>query len=478
LAAFVRLAWPNFDPLKGTPLHMEPHIKLICAHYEAVSRGEIKELVVNVPPGCTKSLLTNVFWPAWDTLINPGRRWIFTSYDEDLALRDARWCRNLIQSEWFQARWGVGKGGINVHGGDKAAAGFWETTGGGSRFSTMMGGAVTGFHCHFLVCDDPLKPKEIQAGGDSAREKLEACNLTWDQTFSSRSADPATFAKVIIMQRLHHGDLAGKVIARGAQALILPMEFEPHRKYTSKWGDDWRTEEGELLAPARFPQEVVDARREIMTARDFAAQFQQRPSPEDGSLFLREHFKRRWTMLPHMMRMILSVDASFKGSKKADFFVCQCWGMKSATEFYLIDQAKLRTGFWGGLETIRTMRKKWPQVTQVIVEARANGDAIIETLQKQMTGVLPIQPKGGKESRANSAEPIYRSNVYFPDDKVAPWMDEFISSHLAFPVGEHDDEIDCATQAVLFLQSKTHYGVRKQAMENVRGGGRLAFFRR
>lgn len=455
-------------------------MELICSHYEAVSRGEIKDLVVNVPPGMSKSLITNCYWPAWDTIAHPERKWIFTSYDEDLSLRDAGRCKDLIQSEWFQERWGVAHGGVNVIGGDKAAKGYWTTTGGGSRFSTMMGGAVTGFHAHFLVCDDPLKPADIQAGGDPAREKLEKCAVRWDQTFSSRSADPATFAKVIIMQRLHHTDLAGVAIRRGAVALVLPMEFEPHRRYESEWGSDWRTEEGELLAPKRFPREVVEERKKLLSLRDYAAQYQQRPSPEDGAVFLREYFSRRWRQLPKMSRMLLSVDASLKGSKKADFFVCQCWGMKSTTEFYLIDQMKLRTGFWGGLEVIKNMRKKWPTINQVIVEDKANGTAIIETLQKAMTGVLPINPRGGKESRANAAEPLYRANCWFPADEIAPWMDEYISSHLAFPVGEHDDEVDASTQAVLFLQSKTYHGVRKQAMENVRKGavGRAMFFRR
>lgn len=463
----MKLAWHQVE---SSPLSFEPHMQVMCAHYEAVSKGEIRDLVVNVPPGMSKSLTTNVFWPAWDTIEFPWRKWIYTSYDEDLSLRDAGRCKDLVQSAWFQERWGVPKGGVNVNGGDKAAKGYWTTTGGGSRFSTMMGGAVTGFHGHILVCDDPVKPADIQAGGDPAREKLEKCATRWDQTFSSRSSDPATFAKVCIMQRLHSNDLAGIMIKRGAVALVLPMEFEPHLAYESKWGSDWRQEPGDLLAPKRFPREVIEERKGYLSTRDYAAQYQQRPSPEDGSIFLREFFSRRWLNLPPMSRMLISVDASLKESKKSDFFVAQVWGMKTATEFYLIDQVKKRTGFWGGIDVIKGLKAKWPQVNQVVIEDKANGTAIVETLQKAMTGVLPLNPRGGKESRANAAEPLYRSNTWFPADERAPWMDEYISTHLAFPVGDHDDEVDCSTQALLFLQSKTHYAIRKRAMEAVRKG--------
>jgi predicted phage terminase large subunit-like protein len=466
LIKFVQLAWRHVPAQYGDAI-IEPHMDLICRHYEAVSRGELKELVVNVPPGCSKSMITNVLWPAWDWIEKPWRKWMFTSYSEDLALRDAGFTMELVQSEWFRARWGDL---FTVQGGDKAAKRYFLNDKGGSRFSTSMGGAATGMHAHFLVCDDPVKPADIQAGGDPAREALEKCNTRWSQTFSSRSADAATFARVVIMQRLHALDLAGVMAKNGAQVLSLPMEFEPHRKYESEWGDDWRTEEGELLAPKRFPREVIEKRRGEMSLRDWAAQYQQRPSPEDGAIFLRSFFDRRWTILPRMSKTILSVDATFKEKKKSDFFCVQLLGLKSSTEFYLIDQMKQRTGFWGGIELIKQMQRKWPAAGQVVIEDRANGSAIIETLQKSMTGVVAVTPRGGKESRANAAEPLYRSNLWFPHDSLAPWMEDYVDSHLAFPVGEYDDEVDCTTQGVLFLQGKTGGAILAKAMENYRKG--------
>lgn len=465
-AKFCQLAWRHVPSEYGDPV-WEPHMDLVCAHYEAVMRGEIRELVVNIPPGMSKSVITNVLFPAYDWIDNPWRKFIYTSYSEDLALRDADRSMALMQSDWFRARWGDR---FEIQGGEKAAKRYFINDKGGSRFSTSMGGAVTGFHCHILVCDDPVKPSDIQAGGDPAKEALEKCNTRWTQTFSSRSADPSTFARVIIMQRLHALDLAGMALRAGAVGLVLPMEFEPHRKYESQWGSDWRTEEGELLAPKRFPADVVQARREGMSLRDYAAQYQQRPAPEDGNIFQKAYFDRRWTVLPKFSRWLISVDATFKERKKSDFFVVQVFGMKSASEFYLVDQAKARAGFWAGLEMIRAMRKKWPLVSEVLVEDKANGTAIIETLQKSMPGVRPVQPKGGKEARANAAEPIYRNNLWVPHESIAPWIEDYVAAHLEFPFGEYDDEIDCTTQALIELQSRTAHARFAQAMANVRKG--------
>ena len=168
----------------------------------------------------------------------------------------------------------------------------------GSRFSCPMGGRPTGRHAHILISDDPIKPDDLKLGGDSAREALAKTRYRWDAIFSSRRADSATFTKVIIAQRLHMEDLSGHAIAQGAQHLRLPIEHEPWDSYESPWGSDWRSGEAELLTPQRFPPAVVADDKRKMPVRDFAAQYQQRPSPEDGAVFEREWFTHRWSGSP------------------------------------------------------------------------------------------------------------------------------------------------------------------------------------
>ncbi len=467
---YCQLAWEHIR--QETHCIWEPHMELIAKHYQAYLDFEIKDLVVNVPPGMSKTVLTAILLMSYDW--GPGGRpwtkWIYLSYSESLIHRDAERCRDLMLSDWWQQRWGKPVGGPTIVGGERAGAGYFTNDQNGSRKSTTMDGQITGFHAHRLVVDDPIKPKDIQDGGDPARDKLEKCNLTWDQTISSRSADPVNFGRLCIMQRLHHQDLSSLMLSRGAVGLVLPMEFDPDRAYASKWGDDWRQTKGELLAPVRFPAEVVSERKRFNTLRDYVTQYQQRPNPEDGSIFLREFFSRRWKVLPPMSKMILSVDATLKETSRSDYFVVQCLGMKSVTELYLIDQARKRAGFYDGIQMIKSMRQKWPQAGTVLIEDKANGSAIVEHLRREMTGVVAVNPKGGKESRANACEPLYRSNIWFPDDSLAPWMEELIEEHIAFPHGTHDDSVDCGTQGFGWLGGKSFHAARKKAMENARKG--------
>ena len=266
---FVELAWPQIE---AQDLIFEPHMGLVCSHCEAVSKGEIKSLVANVPPGTSKSRIMSILYPAWDWIDTPWRRFMFVAYDKDLSLEFARVSLKLMQSDWYKDRWPH----IQVEGGDRAPVGHFKNTLGGSRFSTMMGGPATGNHCHILVIDDPVKPKDLEGGGPSAKSKLDEAWSTITGTFFRRVANAKTFAKICIMQRLHQEDPAGRMIkAKGTVHLSLPMRFEPHTAYRSKWGSDWRTEEDEILCPLRFPEEYVWEQQhgaDGLSARDFAPQ--------------------------------------------------------------------------------------------------------------------------------------------------------------------------------------------------------------
>jgi predicted phage terminase large subunit-like protein len=460
-AGFVRRAWHKVE---GTALVFEPHMQLLCDHYEAVSRGEITRLVVNVPPGMSKTIITTVLWNAWDWRPvkdggSPWKKYMAISYDQSNAWNEARRVRELVQSDWYQQRWGVPQGGATI---TKESAGskqdFYNTLG-GRRFSTMMGGVATGVHAHIQLCDDPNKAQDLEGGGDAARKKFEdRCNQ-WSTTFSSRHADAATFARVVIAQRLHESDLPGQCIREGYQALVLPMEFEPETAYRSKWGDDWRTTEGELLAPKRFPQSVIDTKKKEMSAIDYAAQMQQRPTPAEGAIFKLHYFSQRYEYAPQRFdRLTISVDCNYKEKKKSDFFVAQVWG-KVGSRMYFLDQYKERgVSIAAGARGVLGLRKKWlarATACEVIIEDKANGQAVYQALRDVIPGVMTVDPLGGKQARASAVEMYFEAmDCFFPSDALCPWIKEYILAMCSFPFGRFDDEVDATTQAVARMAGK------------------------
>lgn len=466
LYEFVRLAWSEVEP---APFVDSPHIRLVCAHLEAVSRGECLRLVINIPPGCSKSLLTGVFWPAWDwTRHNPGRKWMAISFDQALTWRDADRLRRLVASPWYQERFGhkathnleryrlqaVGIDGFGDREGvqrrqgrQSSAVGRIWTTGGGMRLSTMVGGRATGWHADIQVLDDPTKPKDVQAGGETARKALERTRLTWRSTFSTRKANPKSFARVIVMQRLHSDDLSATAEAEGYTVLRLPMEYNPKRHCKTPWGEDWRTDPGELLAPDRFDAITVAEGRRDLGPRDAAAQYDQDPTPDAGTVFARDWLTRRHNGVPAGGVWFMSVDCTFKGTDTADFVVAQVWARKGPN-FYLADQTRARMGFAATVQAVCDLRAKWKQVRAILVEEAANGAAVIETLQKTIPGVIAVKPQGGKEARANAVTPaLAAGQVFLPD---AEWTADLVDELTKFPLGANDDQVDALTQALAY----------------------------
>lgn len=484
LLEFVRWFW---NVVEACEYVEEPHMVLICKHLEACAvmgtqslkpdlhdhlwaqrvPEPIKNLVIAIPPGMSKSKLVSVFFPAWLWTFCPGAKIITTSYADDLAIDFGRQSFDLMRSEDYQACWPH----VQIEDGDRAAMSDYRNTEGGRRWSMPMGGKVTGKHGHFLLSDDPTKPDDLKLGGDSAREALNQVKYRWDNLFSNRRAHAPTFTKIVIAQRLHTEDLSGHFVRQGAVHLRLPMLFEPHAAYESVWGDDWRSEVDELLAPIRFPQEVIDDTRRVTSARDWAAQYQQRPSPEDGSTFQRAWFQHRYIGHPWGLGpLTISVDTSNKKDakerkKKTDYTVIGVWA-RVGPNAYLVDVVRARMGFNDQLIAIAAMRRKWPNVRNIIIEEKANGTAIIDQLKRKFPGVIAIDPEGGKEARASATEWLWAAgNVHLPESH--PLIEEYIDEHILFPVGSNDDFVDMTSQYLNWCFSKDKRALLKKAMAAV-----------
>lgn len=458
LSEFVRQAWPVVEP--ATPYHHNWHIDAVCEHLEAVSHGQIRRLVISVPPGHMKSLTVSVFWPAWQWVSRPAWRSLFTSYAHELSVRDSLRCRTVIESEWYQETfapsWKLAS--------DQNRRDVFENSEMGFRFSTSVGARVTGYRGDAVICDDPSNVVDIYS-----KAHREEVVRWWDKAMSSRLNDMRTGTKVVIMQRLHQGDLTGHLLDQGGwEHLCLPTEFEPKRRASTSIGwHDPRKQEGELLFPEMFPAATIAQAKRDLGSDGFAGQHQQLPSPAEGALLKRSWFNRRWRkkgepdiegletrLLPEKFdRVIMVLDATFKKTDDSDFV---CLGVigKAGPDKYLLDLAWDRLSFTDTLRVFVDMAATWPGAREKIVEDKANGTAVIEVLKKKIPGIIPVEPVGGKEARIAAASPeIEAGNVWLP--AFAPWTGRFIEECIGFPKATHDDAPDMLAHGILRLSDSS-----------------------
>ena len=288
LRSFITMAWPVVEP--ATPFISGWHLDAICEHLMAVTRGEIRNLLINIPPRHMKSLAVGVFWPAWEWTTAPHRRWLFASYALSLSERDSLRCRRLIESPWYQRHWGDRFALC----GDQNTKLRYENNHAGHRIATSVGAAATGEGGDYVVVDDPHNV--IERESDAARI---AALMWWDETMSTRLNNPKTGAKIIVMQRIHEKDLSGHVLQQGGYIhLNLPAEFELSRRCVTVIGIDsprsWsdpRGTDGDLLWEQRIGDREIADFKVRLGPEGYAGQFQQRPSPAGGGRFKAEWFR-------------------------------------------------------------------------------------------------------------------------------------------------------------------------------------------
>lgn len=465
LRKFIELAWPIVEP--SAKFIASWHIDCIAAHLEAVSRGELRNLVINVPPGCSKSVITSVLWPAWVWTFEPQHRWMAATHGATLARRDALKMRQLVRSKWYRDRW---PGSVINDGGDvQDTMGVYHTTAGGFRFSTTVGGEAIGWHCHTQILDDPIKPEDLNTDPETARMVLERVWEWWRGTMASRQVDPSRFARVVIMQRLHEDDLAQRCIDQGYTPVILPMRAETQRRCSTRWFTDPRTEPGALLCPSRFDEASVRATEATMGSRVASAQLQQRPAPAEGNIFQRSWLAKEYAEIPANASYVQSWDCTFKDSANADFVAGHVWAY-AAGKFYLVDRVHKRMGLPETVAAVKKLTVKYPQAHAKLIEDKANGPAVEQTLRKEMPGIIMLEPKtlgGSKVARANAVAPLFEAgNVLVPSVSKAPWVEEWREEMASFPFAKNDDDVDATTQAMIYLHGKNH-GRYAQAMANL-----------
>lgn len=451
LIEFVRDAWHIVEPAQ--PFVHGWHLDAIAEHLQAITDGKLTRLLINVPPGTMKSLLTAVFWPAWEwgPRSLPSTRVLATSHNDRLATRDNLKCRRLVQSAWFQDRWPLRMVS------DQNAKTKFENDKTGFR-EAMPFTSLTGSRGDRVIIDDPHSV-------DGAKSDAERNSVidTFTESVPTRLNNPKSSAIIVVMQRLHEQDVSGVIVARnlGYEHLMLPMEFERARACSTSIGfRDPRTTEGELLFPKRFPREVVERDKAVMGSYTTAGQFQQRPAPREGGLF-----KRAWfpvvDAVPATHRRVRRWDFAGTeqiGSGDPDWTVglrmCESGGV-----FYIEDVQRDRVSPAGVERMLVATAQQDGQGIPVRIpqDPGAAGKSNAAHQIRLLAGwdVRAEPETGSKEVRAGplSAQ-AEAGNVRLVR---GAWNEAFLDEVTVFPNGAHDDQVDAASGAFASLLSVSTY---------------------
>ena len=448
LHRFVKAAWHILEP--GTPFQDNWHIEAICEHLEAVSRGEISRLIINMPPRFMKSMLVSVLWPCWTWINFPERRFLTGSYAKDLATRDAVQARRLMESVWFKERFGFKFRFTS----DQNVKTRYVNDKLGHRVTTSVDAAATGEGGDILLVDDPINAKE--ANSQQARQ---SAITWWRETMSTRYNDPKTGAAVIVMQRLAEDDLTGYLLGEGGwEHLCFPMRYEKkHAKTTCLGFKDPRKKDGELLFPTRFDEKATQRLERELGTYATAGQLQQRPTPRGGGVLKSEWFGR-YRVLPRILKRRIYGDTAQKTAERNDFSVFECWGLGEDGKIYLIDMIR---GKWEAHELDKKALDFWAKhkpydefkscpLSKMKIEDKTSGTGLIQNLKKKGIPVEGIPRTKDKLTRAYDGQPFLEAGlVVVPED--APFTSDLCEEVDKFTKDDshmHDDQIDPLLDAI------------------------------
>lgn len=396
-------------------------------------------LLIETPPQHGKSITITESLPSWYLGRFPQNRIIEASYNFDTAERFGR--KNLEKVEQFGGiLFGLEKGSVWTK------TEFELSNGWGRMISRGIMAGITGNPANLLIIDDPIKNRE-EADSQTYRDKLWS---EWQNTLKSRLAAGAKV--IVIMTPWHEDDLAARLLKKEptTRLLRLPVEAEEGDLLGRKVGDALAPEIGKDNAwLAQFKEGYTNDPKQG-GLRAWRALYQCSPRVDGGNLIRREWWRYYDPKeVTDFGTTVISVDAAFKGKENNDFVAIQVWS-KRGNDYYLRYSINKHLEFPETVQAILTAKRLFPETRYILVEDKANGSAIIQTLQRQIVGVIGITPKGGKISRVNAVAPAIESgHVYLPQDTL--WAEELVDQFTAFPAGAHDDMVDACSQCLGFL---------------------------
>ena len=421
--SFVKCMWPDF--IEGS------HHRHVAEKFNKLARGELKRLIINMPPRHTKSEFASYLLPAWMVGRNPKLKIIQATHTGELAIKFGRKAKHLIDSEEYSK---IFKTRLQE---DSKAAGRWETAQGGEYFAAGVGGAITGRGADLLIIDDPHS--EQDALSPSALENA----YEWYTSGPRQRLQPGA-SIVLVMTRWSTKDLT---------AMLLKQQKEVK-------GDQWTVIEFPALMdhgpvwPEYWEQEELEKVKATLPVAKWNAQWMQAPTSEEGALIKRDWWRKyNEDYIPPLQHVIQSYDTAFLKKETADYSAITTWGVFLPTEdsppnLILLDAVKGRYEFPELRRLALEQYKYWNPET-VIIEAKASGLPLTYELRQMDIPVTNFTPSKGndKHVRVNACAPLFESGmIWAPDQKFA---EEVIEECAAFPHGDHDDLVDSMTQAVM-----------------------------
>jgi predicted phage terminase large subunit-like protein len=448
--SFVKAVWPDFVEGK--------HHRIYAEKLNRIAKGELKRLIVNMPPRHTKSEFASHLFPAFFMGRHPKAKLIQTTHTGELAIRFGRKAKNMIESTEYERIFPDVRLAA-----DSKAAGRWESNHGGEYFAAGVGGAITGRGADLLVIDDPHSEQ------DALSPAVLESHYEWYTSGPRQRLQPGG-AIVLVMTRWSVKDLTGKLLEAQAKDDETDqwevVEFPAVINEKPMWGNFWSMK-GLMGVKASIP------------LTKWQAQWMQAPTSEEGAIIKREWWKT-WEKedIPKLQYIIQSYDTAFSSKETADYSAITTWGVFEPEEggrpnLILLDAKKGRWNF-PELKSIAQEEYNYWEPEAILIEAKASGLPLTHELQKSGIPVINYTPSRGndKHSRVNSVAPLFESGaIWAPTKKFA---EEVIEECAAFPFGDHDDYVDSTTQALMRYRQGYFVGLKEdyEDEESVQTGGR------
>jgi predicted phage terminase large subunit-like protein len=450
---FKSFAVKVFNELNGGTEFIDNfHYDLICSRLMDMHEGYFDRMAINIPPRYGKSIFCSIAWPAWLLGKNPETRVICVSYADKLSKKLARNCRSIMQTNWYRDLFPN-----TIIDPSCCSAEEFETTAGGGRFSTSVGGTVTGFGANWIIIDDPIKASDAK----SEVQRQTAIEFL-DETLYGRLDDKVHGKIMLIMQRLHENDLTGhfvdkepncvhiqlSVIAEGYENWLLTPQSSKSPRYKER-------QKGDLLHPEREDQETLDKLRFNLGERAFASQYQQVPMPISGGL-VKSIWLRHYDKAPDRYdRIVHSWDTAQEVGLDNAYSACVRLGVKGDTIFVL-GVFRYKLAFPDLLAKIQELqeeaRNSFGAKIENVIEDASSGTYLIQVLPKHCN-ITASKPKGEKSIRLMGITPhIVDGTVRFPSAPSLWWKD-FEKELLTFPASKFADQVDALSQGVTHIIS-------------------------
>jgi predicted phage terminase large subunit-like protein len=442
---FTSFALRAFPTIRGgATLDLNWHIEAIAQSLAAVDKGECRRLLITLPPRNLKSFTTSVAWVAWQLGRDPRKSFVCVSYSNELSAKFARDCKAIMQSDWYRRCFPK-----TVISATRTATNDFDTTLGGGRLATSIGGTLTGRGGDVIIIDDPHKPDE--ANSDTMRESV----VEWfSTTLASRLNDKKNGAIITVMQRLHQYDLAGMLLETGDWAeLCIPAIATQTENIPIARGRTYSRPEGETLHAEREPLAELLRIKASIGSTLFEAQYQQQPLPAKGNI-IRAEWLKIYDDVPTHARIVQSWDTASKTEERCDYSVCITAAILKR-KVYVLDVWRERVEFNGLYSMTRHLARSWNPTT-LLIEDAGNGTALLQHLRNNEPRGVPSplgrKPKLDKLTRLEGVTPMIEAgDLLIPSE--APWLATFKAELLGFPSTRHDDQVDALSQLMSWVDN-------------------------